>query len=287
MLRKSNILRQGCWLLLAYLLLLLFNAVTNWLLHNHLLPLWDHTLNKNPGAYQNPFIGYVGIAALTQLCAMILYHLIMLLLADTARSLLNRITVGVLAGLLPFTLLLAFTYGIRFSNSSQIAFMILLAISGGLIPWMERRIGQYWPGTYTPLHKDSALSGKVTVSFWAYVFLVLFSSITTWVLISQTMGVSKSDFLLSTVGISALNLCLTTLLYHTVIFLLPKIKTGTMVLLGAGAGFLSFIALFATFFDLSYSNLLQMILLGMLTITGGLIPLVEKRISQYRKSYHE
>lgn len=289
---RNNILRKVYHQILAFFLLLLFSAITNWLLHNQLLPLLDDRLNSNPGVHQNSLATYIAIHAFSLFFGMIVYQLILLLLGETGRFTLVRVITGAIACLLPIILVFTFTFGIRYSNLQVITLLTVLATTGALIPWIKKKLAHYWSADFSA-QDNKSLTQKTHISSLTYVLLLLLNPIVSWLALhlalpkliltgNKHIGLYL-QYLWLHVGIAALGLLFTLLLYHLLLLLIDR-RSETMLirmLAGTVTALLSVQLVLLLCFDINYSSLPQIIHMIIFGITGSMIPWVEKRIGQY------
>lgn len=289
---RNNILRKVYHQILAFFLLLLFSAITNWLLHNQLLPLLDDRLNSNPGVYQNSLATYIAIHAFSLFFGMIVYQLILLLLGETGRFTLVRVITGAIACLLPIILVFTFTFGIRYSNLQVITLLTVLATTGALIPWIKKKLAHYWSADFSA-QDNKSLTQKTRISSLTYLLLLLLNPIVSWLALhlalpkliltgNKHIGLYL-QYLWLHVGIAALGLLFTLLLYHLLLLLIDR-RSETMLirmLAGTVTALLSVQLVQLLCFDINYSSLPQIIHMIIFGITGSMIPWVEKRIGQY------
>ena len=99
--------------------------------------------NKRYG-FNTPFLDYLGLFHLFLFLAIVIYHLTLFLIDKYSKKSSTKIIIGVIAGLLPITIIHLSTFGIPLYNPIIYPYFLLHAIAGGFIPIVEKNIKVYF-----------------------------------------------------------------------------------------------------------------------------------------------
>lgn len=143
------------------------------------------------------------------------------------------------------------------------------------------------------LSNSNNLLRKAIRVFITYLILVVIVSIVSWAVINGVFArlstvpeVTRRGYenpFLSYVGMALVNLCMTIVAYKLAIALISKTSRNTTikVIIGVISGLLPITIMYSITFGIPYSHLPDLTYILILTIAGGLIPIVEKRIAYY------
>lgn len=94
--------------------------------------------------YDNPFLSLLALTAGFLLVACILYGIIINLFSKSNVSILTRMFIGILTGLLPVVILQLSTVGLPLSDPAMLSELFVMALGGGLFPVTQHAIGGYY-----------------------------------------------------------------------------------------------------------------------------------------------
>lgn len=140
---SNNLLRKAIGVFITYLILVVIVSMVSWAVINGVLARLSTVPEVTRRGYENPFLSYVGMALVNLFMTIVTYKLAIVLIPKTSWYTMIRVTIGVISGLLPITIMYSITFGIPYSHLPDLTYILILAIAGGLIPIVEKRIAYY------------------------------------------------------------------------------------------------------------------------------------------------
>ncbi len=127
---------------LTYIILSVASGLMCWAITNGLIAKLSSIPETTRRDYVNPLPFYFGVFLLYLFLTTITYKLIIWRIPKIRRNAMAKIWIGVFTGLLPITVLFLMTYGIPLTNPAAMLYFLLVAIAGGLIPIVERKLDE-------------------------------------------------------------------------------------------------------------------------------------------------
>lgn len=93
--------------------------------------------------YDNPYLSLLALTAGFLFVSYILNGIIQMMLSKITSSIVPKLILGMLTGLLPVVILQLTTFGLPFSDPAMLTQLSILAIGGGLLPITQDVIGRY------------------------------------------------------------------------------------------------------------------------------------------------
>lgn len=140
---SNNLLRKAIGVFITYLILVVIVSMVSWAVINGVLARLSTVPEVTRRGYENPFLSYVGMALVNLFMTIVTYKLAIVLIPKTSWYTMIRVTIGVISGLLPITIMYSITFGIPYSHLPDLTYILILAIAGGFIPTIEKRIAYY------------------------------------------------------------------------------------------------------------------------------------------------
>ncbi len=140
---SNNLLRKAIGVFITYLILVVIVSIVSWAVINGVFARLSTVPEVTRRGYENPFLSYVGMALVNLCMTIVTYKLAIALIPKTSRNTTIKIIIGVIAGILPITIMYSVTYGIPYSRLPDLVYILILAIAGGFIPIIEKRIVYY------------------------------------------------------------------------------------------------------------------------------------------------
>jgi len=137
---NDDMLRKAMRLFLTYIVLVLIESIVSWAFINGVYAQLKSIPEITRRGYENPFLSYIGFALLNLFLTFVIYTIAIAVIPKTRRTTTIKVIIGVIAGVLPITVMYAGTFGIPYSSLADMTDILLITIAGGFIPIIENKI---------------------------------------------------------------------------------------------------------------------------------------------------